>query len=521
MQNVPAAFITAAEKKKRWLSHNVKISWEKTFDAGIGFAIVGTSVVDGTDIIQGESTVVTQPDLYEYEDESTNVIQWEVERQVYEPIGSIGYANGTIILQNADGRYDPDGVSPLAPFLVPRRPVKIFGGFKYGGISKSIPLMYGLSKAPENDGRSRTIVQVDDYMTYIQNFELNSETAYENQRTDEIIASILDQAGFDPSQYDLDRGLNTLNFAYFNKGDKAGEQIRKLCEAEEGYFFQDEFGILRFSNRAAYKQTPLNSSVLILTESMVLENKELKSSKILNKCRVVAKPRTLQSQTEVWSQSEKQTINPGEVAIVWANFENPSTDIQDIDKTSSRDDDLDIIASSDKNDNGTRLNSSVVVSVIKYVTSARISITNGSGVTMYITKLRLRGRPAVAGSIEVIVNNTTSQDIYDIGLLEIDNDFIQTKDFARYLARSVVTKYGDPRRRRQLKIRALPHLQLKDMITVTTNGNNVEYRVLKIETDMMAGAFNQLLTVREVTDDEANTLAIVGTSLVDGTHVII
>jgi hypothetical protein len=76
--NVTTAFM-------RVLKFGLNISWKRVQDDDTGYAIIGTSVISGIDIIKGSTSIVAKPDLFTYTDETDNVIRIEYDRYLIEP----------------------------------------------------------------------------------------------------------------------------------------------------------------------------------------------------------------------------------------------------------------------------------------------------------------------------------------------------------------------------------------------------------------------------------------------------
>jgi hypothetical protein len=519
MQDVTAAFKSAAETgQSRQVRARVKIAWERNKDETLDFAVIGTSTIDGNDIIQGELTDITEPDLFQYTDETESLLSLAVDRRILEPLGGMAYTLGDLMLENTDARFTPQSDATIGDYILPNRPVKLFAGFRFGGVEKTIPLMYGVSEQPKEDKNKRNCTSaLFDYISYINDYKLES-SMYTDQRSDQIIADILDTIGFTSDQYEMDTGLNTIDFAWFGKGTKAGDAIREICEAEEGFFYQDELGMLRFENRRHYLESPHATSQHTFDKEDISSYEVLPPTKIINRCIVSGQPRSEEAETEIWRSGQVVELAPKESKEIWASFEDPVTDISAITE------DTDYIANSAEDNTGTDQTDDVSATVQEFAKSAKITLTNALNSTTYVTLLRLRGTPAVITSeIEEIYEDSDSQDIYGIQQYEVENDYIDTSSFAYYLARAMVRKYATPARQIKIEVPAQPHLQLRDKVTVedldleTTD----TYRIMRIQLEVKEnGMFRQILHLREITDFEADSPAVVGTSTIDGDDIV-
>lgn len=517
MQTVSAAFQTACNATTRKPKQTLKIAWERNSDPAVVFAVVGTSTVDGNDIVQGELEVITPMDLFQFTDESDRPVTLGFDRRVQEPLGGIAYAVADLILQNTDKRFTPLFDGTIGNYILPNRPIKIYCGFDLGAFVKTIPVMYGLTGQPKEDKRQRvTKIQIFDYLSYINEYQL--ETAkYANQRSDQIIADILNTMGFGSDQYDLDVGLNVIDFTWFEKGTRAGNVICQLCEAEEGYFYQDEQGLLKFENRRHYNSAPHTVVQWTIGQDEILDWQEDSTVGIINRCIVKANPRTIVTDKEIYKLGEIIQLEHKETKTIWATFTDPCNAITDPVATT------DYTVNSESNGTGTDVTAKVAIVMTKFATSAKPEVTNSSGGTAYITFLRLRGDPAVVlDPVEEMYEDTTSQGIYGVSELVVENNFIDDPAFAYYLARTLVRKYKDPLRRIRITVQAIPQLQLKDRISVQDpdTGDYTEYRIMGIQGYFEKEGFLMNLTLREISDLEADTPAIVGTSTVDDDTVV-
>lgn len=515
-QNVWTAFDIHSTAGTRQPRHSVSISWKRVKNESTAFATIGSSVIGGIDIIQGQLNVITEPDKFTYYDETDRVLELNYDRQVEEPLGGMVYATGSVTLDNNTKRFTPNVSDTIGTALRPGRPIKMFTGFKISSNDTTLPALYGITESPRENKENRTcLLNVFDYVSYINDYELES-TIFTSQTSDQIIASLLTTIGFTSSQYSLDTGINTIGFAWFEKGTKAGAAIRKICEAEEAQFFQDEEGLLRFQNRRNYNNNV--TPVWTINKEDILAWDVDTSVPLINRCIVRAKPRAVASvHTEVWRSGTAVEIGNGDTETVWATFDNPVSSFATLTST------LDYTANTASDGSGSDITGQVSITVTSFTTSAKLEIENSYAGTAYITFLRLRGKPAViVNEIEEIFENRDSEDTYGRYQVEINNDFIDSQSFAYYLTRAIVNKYATPLKRINVTIPAQPALQVKDVVTLYDMDTNTSgsYRIMRIRGKMSQTGFLQTLTLREVTDAEADSYAVVGTATIDGPDVV-
>lgn len=465
------AFNTMTTAIVRRLNWSLRIAWTRVVDPTTVFATVGTSLVDGLHIIQGDGGFVGLLDQYTYFDETDRVLRLEYQRKVIEPLGGIATALGDVVLDNTDGRFSPNKNATIGTALIPNRPVKMSIGFdNVLSLTQLVQIFEGFTRQPKENKLNRTIsISSFDFIDYLNRFTL-SVNMYQDQRTDQIIEDILStEVGLSATQYELDTGINTIGFAYFPSGTKAGDAIKQLVESEEGFFFCDENGKLRFFNRRKFQTSPYNAPIWDITPDDMLSWEEDDSVEIINKVVITASPREVQAEAEVWDAGTVYEIQPGETLEVWATFEDPIFDV------TTPATPTDYVANTAADGSGTDISASIAIVVTEFATSALLEITNNSIFSGFLTTLKLRGQAAtVSTTIQEQYEDATSISKFGENQLEIDNDFVDDNDFAFYLARALVRKYKDPKKRIKVVIQGAPQLQLMDRVTVLSpNAENL------------------------------------------------
>ena len=246
MQTVTALFNQKANNAMRKLTQRVLMSFPRAYNASVSFFTIGVSTIGGADIIKGDGSVVAEWDKYQYDDYTNRIKSIEITR-TEEMVNSTTLAQADIVFENHDNYFSPSRGSTIQNFILPYRPVKLFGGFG----AEAIPQFVGLTeKMPTIDEKGKTAAfHCIDFMYSLFNRPLDSAVMYQNKRTDEILASLLVAFGITPTQYSFDTGFNIVTFAFFDKGQKFGDVVKELMEAEMGRFFMDEQCIKRLKNR--------------------------------------------------------------------------------------------------------------------------------------------------------------------------------------------------------------------------------------------------------------------------------
>lgn len=472
MQSIVTPLQAVVTGYLRTIRIKVRASWRKVEDLATVFAIVGTSQVNGNHLVQGASTVITNADLFDYMDESEFAMRIDYDRKIDEPRGGTSHAIADVLLDNTSGRFTPLKNATIGTALEARRPFKASIGFLADGTDRMVQVIVGLTadRPRVSRGNDQVDVQVYDYITFIDNAQI-AAAIYENMRTDQIIEAILVDLGFGSSQYRLDVGLNTIPFAWFDKDKSAGVRIREACEAEEGRFFQDENGILRFENRNHWANYPYQTPVRTIDSSDIKSDEEDTSTRIINRAIVIAKPRKIDAAASVlWSLVDKPVIAPGATLTIWAAFYDaqggqnklPVKEITAIAATT------DYLGNTAQDGSGTNRTASLGVVVTNFVESAKIEITNNHGSDpVYVTFLQLRGKAArVTEAIQAVVEDNDSINKFEAQEYSLQNDLIQSRTIAETIATNLVSKYKDPMSRRIIMIPGIPHLQLGDLLNI-------------------------------------------------------
>ena len=405
-----------------------------------------------------------------------------------------------IVLDNTDMRFTPDYNGTIGTALKPNRPLKMMIGFEVRGETKTIPIIEGLTTQPKEDKIRRTVtISAYDFMKSL-NEKPQETTIYTDQRSDQIIQDILSRAGVGSNSYALDEGLNTVGFAWFEKGQTAGDRIRKLCEAEEAIFFQDENGILRFENRDKFSQSPYNNYVWTIHPEDILEWRQELNSTIINRVIVSGSPRSVKGEVEIWRDGVEEEIEGSSEITLWAEFDDPASSITEPVQ------DTDFKAYTATEGGGVDISSDITIVTTFFTKTAKMVITNANVAKAYVNLLKIRGTPATIDyEIKEVYEDNDSIDQFNEHQKEIKNIYIDKRSFAKNMAQNIVKRSKDPIGVLRLKIRGIPQLQLRDMIRVKDKDleTYTNYRLIGIQGVLEPGSFIQNLTLREVTASEA------------------
>lgn len=454
MQKVSGEFNSLSYKDTRRPTASFGVSWTRSKSDDIDFAIVGTSLVGDGDIIQGELSIITTADLFEYFDESDNVIALSIDVERIEPLGGISYGRSSVILDNTDDRYTEGVDTTIGDSLVRNRPARIFLGFETENETRAeIPALYGISKDIEKDlGGRKVKISMFDYLSIIDSFELTNQV-FVNKRTDEIIESILLEIGFVAEQFDLDVGNNTIGFVWIPKGAKAGNIIKELAQSEGGEFYQNELGNILFRTF-----DNLQLDTVAISEEDVFKEEIRYSDKVYNHVTVKAQPRVVLAEQTIYEATNAIEVPTG-VSSFFVTLENPLSTLSTPVATTNW------TANSARDGSGSNVTASVDITLTNFTDTVKVNIDNTSGNVAYLQTLVLEGEPAVVEKvIEEVAEDSASQLEYGVLPLVIENDFITSSTWAGEYAQNIVDNYLPTREEFIIAIPALPQLMVGDVI---------------------------------------------------------
>lgn len=529
MINVSNGFNSVANGSVRPLVGGVHISWDKNRDDTINWFVLDQSELDGGDILaQDISDPIQFWDSYDYVRETDRLIKQEWSRSVEFPY-NVQTALASFSLNNYDGRYTYNGSSDIAQNVLPKRPVRLYAGFKVNGASEVIPQFVGMTEnCPTYSGTANNIATftASDFMSQIADFKLTQTIMSQNVRTDQAIEIILQQFGLEPTMYSLEPGVNVIPFYYLEKGKDAGNALKKLIQAENGRLWLDEKGIVRFMPRTAYiGQTP----VMQFNDSNIISAKASGTSGIVNTVHIESEIRRVMDNQQVYTMTNElgwqnadddYRVRANGVLEVWASFDDPLW-TGNVSPTLNGSDDDSMFNAVDLT--GNSVNSGVSITGTLFADSAKLEISNINNFPVSISFISLWGEPAkVADVIEYQAYDDESVEKFGSQSIEItDNPFFGSYNNADSYGEYIISKRKDYNSSLELKVKGNPALQLGDIVEVI-NENAVQsdynYTVVGIKHSLDNKGLKTSLTVEYF--GALMSPFILNVSVLDGTDVL-
>ena len=483
MNVVSDQFHELAAGSVRPLDYEVGISWTKERNEDVSWFTLNQSIVNGPDLLSDSSNNPVQLwDVYDYQKMRDRIVKLNVERSVQFPY-NIQCAICDIELNNYDGYFSYDNTkSPLSQYILPARPLRAYLGFKSTGLT---PVFVGLTQSiPRYNGQNNTTASITamDFLATIGDMSLQNMVMMRNARTDEVIAEILVQFGLKPYMFNLDRGINTIPFVYFESGKNAGNALKELVQAENGAMWIDEQGIIRFTPRTSVIG---QDSVMTLNPSSIISITPSQTTGIVNKVYIEADVREVNNNQQIFSadnsngysssaEDDPYRLQANGTTTVWLNFDDPIW-VGNPNPVLNGSSDSSSFTAVDLS--GQNVNNGVSASGVFFATSLKLTFNNTNNFPVSINYLQIWGQPAkvIGGSPTIKYTAQDDESIEAFGLHELsitDNNCFGNQQNIDAFATDVLTKYSGYSPTIELEVKGDPSLQLQDIVTLEDTDYN-------------------------------------------------
>lgn len=523
MISVPERFTQIAEGSVRPLDWRLDISFTRQLSPDIQWFTLDQSLLDSGDLLSLSDTQSIQPwDAYDYKNYSSKLISVDVENSIEFPY-SIQSAIADLVIDNTNGEFTYGGNSEVAQHILPSRPVRVFMGFKGGGV---VPVFVGLTQdLPDYSGinDSRMTWSAMDFLTQLTGQSLESSIVLQNKRTDEVLDYVFKQLGLDASMYSLQPGQNDIPFFYAEAGANVGDILRKLIQAEDGKLWLSETGVIQFEPRSSELG---KESVMDIDTSNIVEYSPSRASGIVNRVIINSSVRKVQENQEIadidnangydqssdndsWRVPENGTLEK------WVNFEDPiwSANVNPA---------LNGVTTSSyfnaKTTTGATVSANVTIVGTLFGQSAKLIISNANNYPISISKLVIFGEPAKVVE-EIKYDQLDSDSIEKFGTHELkieDNNYFGSRDDADAFARHILSTRSTYTPTIKVVIKGNPALQLGDVVTLRYKAGG-KYQVVKKKESLSQRGLRTELTLERF--EELETF-VLDQSLLNSTDVL-
>lgn len=503
MQIVSPGFHAMAQNSVIPIDWQFNVSFTKDFEDSVTFFTLNVSELNGIDVLSpSEDNPLQEWDKYEYTPYGDRVISMEWQRTLDFPY-SVQSALADITLNNYDDYFTPRSSSPIQEFILPKRPMRIYTGFRTVGV---IPQLVGLSQGMPEISQDKTAgFHVLDFLSEMFTMELTKTIAMQDVTTDVVLSSIFEQFGLLPTQYSLAKGRNVIPFLFFERGLNAGNIFRQLMQAEMGKLWLDELGIIRFEERLSSAET----SVMTFNENNIITAESTGDDEIINDIRITSNIRAVQAFQPIYTNAQEEdsvlfdpTITfripaSGSAFYPDANLNDPA--ISAVDPTIGRKADTSWFTA--VNIAGVEVTSNITITLSELRTNSfTMLFSNANAFDVYITQVEVWGEPAkIVDVIDYRAFDDDSVEKYGTQLLEVNNDFFGSISNCDSFAEYTLDAYKEFAGVIMLGVKGDPSLQLADVIDVDYQAFTDSYKVIGLKNALRNNSYSQIITARHYT----------------------
>tara|TARA_R110002012_G_scaffold77737_2_gene197855 strand:+ start:3343 stop:4914 length:1572 start_codon:yes stop_codon:yes gene_type:complete len=418
-----------------------------------------------------------------------------------------GTLNAT--LNNVSGDYSTFNTSsPLTGNLLPGRKVKLTGND--GTTTRTLwqGFLESIQPIPSAKGANLARLTAIGPLGYLNKFEV-STAMFVSKKAGELIGEILDVAGWDDDDRDLDTGI--VEFPRFwCERTKTLKALRLVEETETGLLEESPDGKIVYRDRharstdtksVASQATYSDASAAALAYSHISQIDPLKF--IYNELRA-----KLQLHSGAWVLGESslgvQTELASDPAVLWTYPEtgsnSPSIDAgatrtfvaqypssgsantaRAVDFWQNLTATTDYLANDSADGTGTNRTANISVTLTKRAQSMDIALENGHSSTVYITKLQAQGNPVEAkDNFEVVASDSTSQTTFGKRTYPHPGKFVPSASEAQDWADFHVQAWKEPvpllkltlvGNRSTATLTDIMTRDISDLVTVTANND--------------------------------------------------
>lgn len=503
MQTVPANFHAMSQNSVIPIDWDFSASFDKQFDDDVTFFTLNVSELNGVDVLgTTDDNPIQQWDKYEYTSYRDRVISLEWQRSLDFPY-SVQSALADIKVNNYDDFFTPRSSSPIEEFILPKRPMRIYTGFRPVGV---IPQLVGLSQGmPEIYQDHTASFHVLDFLSELFTMELTKTIAMRDVTTDIVLAAIVEQFGVLPTQYNFAKGRNIIPFVFFERGKNAGNAFRELMQAEMGKLWLDELGIIRFEQRLMSAET----AVMVFDDSNVISVESTGDDEIINDVRITSVVRAVQQFQPIFTNAQDDELlffDPTTTFMIPAsssafypdaNLNDPAISAEV--PTIGRKADDSWFTAVDAGGNEVLSDVSITLSELR-TNSYVMLFENTNAFPVYINQVEIWGEPAkIVDTINYRAFDEESVEKYGTQLLEINNNFFGSLSNCDSFAEYTLDAYKEFAGVIKLEVKGDPSLQLADIIEVDYAPYTDEYKVIDIKDAMFLNSYSQIITARHYT----------------------
>lgn len=322
-------------------------------------------------------------------------------------------------LDDPDDRYNPwNTSSPLYPNVRPGVDIRLRAKEGTGGTLRDV--FYGRITDIRRIGRDRVRIEAEDPMALLRDRSI-SIGLQSTIDVDDAIGQVLTEVGY-PYATSLEDASEVISYWWTEYKRSALEIVRDLANTGVGKVFVKADGTFCY-----YARQHSSTAVISYTDADLLKDVAVRLpwETIFNSIRVRCHPISVKSSGVIWTMVDRPAVGAGQSLVVWCSFMYGTTACAATDVVTPVSG-TDYTMNTMQDGSGTNLTSQFTVSVEVFSTTAKLTFTNNSASTGYITLAQLRGKAIVSESeVELSYDDAASQALYGIRSLVLDNAWMQ------------------------------------------------------------------------------------------------
>lgn len=396
------------------------------------------------------------------------------------PIGNISSNELSVKLDNTDHHFSQGNpLSPIKDLLKKNRKLEAWIGVEvpYGGAIDWYKLgVFWTQDWSIPEGQAYAETTGLDLLERLRNTEFYSSQFYTNYTIKDLAIVVLQDAGLTAEWYVIDDALDGAGYvvplAWFDRVTHR-YALQELAEAALAVVYCDRQG------RICMKPwtVPSTERTTIDRSQYMTKDNPLAFSEIVNYVEVVAKPRALDVEQQIFKDDEDFEIAAGATVERFCIFTKSPADDVDQSTVSFTQSGSDIVI-----DNSSEY----------YTWAANLVFKNNGATAQSVTQIIIEGKPLIIpGEIRAVAQDADSIRVNGKQSLSspVENNFIQTKARAQAIADSLLASYKNPRRDVTITTTGWVDLLLGDKIKVVTYKDlyPVDYLLTSQELDYDGG----------------------------------
>lgn len=403
-------------------------------------------------------------DEINWSDESDYVVSVQADEQMDNTLAETIASTADVVLSNTTGRFLPENPDSLIKdHLLPQKQIRI--SVNVEGIDYKMFTGYIKSISPDRKAATVNINCFDNSQT-ILDLDCPRE-AYSDQRADQIIRILAENAGLGSSDLELDQSEHEVTVAWFEES-KTWETMGLVSAAERGRTFFNRRGNLRFWSRNYIRN---QETVMTLTriDHILNMNSSVSNDTMINNVIVKATPREAGGLQAVWDNGniliQDQYDDPlvwipaGDQQSAWIELADPAIEwTEPVANT-------DYVANTERDGTGTDLTGEIqILDWRTYGNSSFITVKNNSTSDAYFTTFQIRANPLpISKWIKVRQRDQASIETFGEKKREIENNYIDDEVMAASIAETELTRWKDSTSGIEVETIGIPFLHVGDV----------------------------------------------------------